>query len=271
MPEPKHNIPVQVDAAEVDQPKLYEFGLGQLDGPAVLASFDKEHGFRVKSLEDFQSCPTDKRGAYRFNDIESYGRFIQSVHDECDLGDEHQTRLYRLDSFVTAVFDDHGVRPGRREFKAMLEIPFHEDFEAWTSAHRKKLQETEFIEFIALQKHNALEPDPAPLYDAVSKLDIESFRKRTSDTGSLSRKDTAEATVRVRSEVPETIKVRCFVFDDFAVEIKLRLHVGVDANLGVSFRLVIEGYQKLMNLVNQEIADRVEKVTGIKPLHGVHG
>ena len=271
MSEPKHKIPVQVEADTSEQAKLYEFGLSQLDGPAVLASFDKEHGFRVKSLEDFQSCPTDKRGLYRFKDIESFGRFIEGIHSECDLGDDHQTRIYRLGATVTAVFDDHGVRAGRREFLAQLEIPFHEDFEAWTGAHQRKFDEDLFVEFIALQKHNAQDPEPMPLYDAISKLDIESFRKRTSDTGALSRQDTAEATVRVRSEVPEIIKVRTFVFDDFAVEIKLRLHVAVDKQLGVSFRLVIEGFQNLMNVVNEEISKRVEKATGIKPLHGIHG
>lgn len=269
MSENKHNIPVTVENTETEEPKLYEFGLSKLTGSAFLAAYDKKAGFRLQCLEDFQPHPSSRQGTYKFNDIESFGRFIKEIETEASV--ENTTRLYRQDNHVTAVFDDHGLVPGRRAFKAVLSIPFHEDFIAWTDAHKEKFSEDAFIEFIAIQKHNALDPEPMKLYDSISKLDIESFRNRTSDKGALSRKDTTEASARVRSEVPETIKVRTFVFDDFAVEMKLRIHVCVDSNLGVSFRLVIEGFQKLMDLVNEEISGRVHSQTGIKPLHGVHG
>lgn len=126
-------------------------------------------GYKLESLERFQSTPYRKRGRVEFHQTASFGQYVADHDDK-------RTALFCDRSTATfgAVLDYHAIMdgtPGWQEHRAIFQMIPTEEWATWARYDGKQLSQVQFGEFLEQHLPDIIHPDAASLLEVALTLE----------------------------------------------------------------------------------------------------
>lgn len=229
-------------------------------------------GYRVHDLESLMLAPVRARGNVALRDT---GSFVSVVNDRKVEG----TRLYGKLSppSFTAVFNDTtGKGPGWRDDRATYVCPVSVEWQRWTAANGKQMNQEAFAQFIEDNSADCVTPDAATMIEvsrtleAKKKVNFASGIRLSNGQNELTYEETVSGTAgKGKFVVPEEFVIGVAVLEGgpkYAVTARLRYRIADQGKLTMWFDLLRP--HKVLEDAVKEVWNHIQNQTGLAILNG---
>jgi uncharacterized protein YfdQ (DUF2303 family) len=243
------------------------------DGPDAKPYVVLPPCYKIEDIEDTLKAPMRAKGTVTLRTQES---FIDMVNAHKDAG----TKLYGMDGdkpSFTAVFNDNDreVGPGWQDHKAFYGLPLSKEWQVWTGADAKAMNQTAFAKFIEDNLPDVVEPAAAEMLvisrtlEAKKNVEFKSGQRLSNGEQEFTYNETIESTAgKGALKVPEEFAIGIPVFNGgTAYKVTARLRYRIDGGKLVLWYELLRAH-KVMEDAFKTVREEIEKGVGMKAFIG---
>lgn len=203
-----------------------------------------------------------------FHDGDSFARYIvrHKTADSLLLADVRNGK-------VVALLDYHGVAtPAAVDHKAGWQVPFSEEFKAWSGFVGKLHDQATFIRFVEENANDIAQPDPARMLEIARDFSVDKSVKFQSSkrlqNGDRALVYVEESNVKGTVAIPEKVTFRMPIYYgeeaiEFDAWFRYRINEGA-LSLGFEFHRI----EPVKQAAFKAAVHRVAEAAGIDPFYG---